>query len=583
MRRLLECLTLAALSFATFEAAFAAVPTSITVQGKLTDAAGVPLAAGPKSFNFKVYASEAGGIPVWPSILGEPQVLASDASGLWIALMGAISPLTESVFADTVRWLEITVDGVTLPRVRLATGPYAHRVATVDGASGGMITSKVSIGSGHTNSGADAFVAGVTNTVSGESSTIPGGVSNIASGDFSLVSGGSFNEASGRHANIGGGLGNYATDSFANVGGGSANAALAKHAAIGGGQQNWSEGALSTIGGGHANTATDMAAFATVGGGHANELDGPFATIGGGDSNHTSTGTGFFGEYATIGGGRGNRAGVIGATVGGGHKNIVYGEVATIGGGRSNFAPSIAGTVAGGFDNYAGDYGFVGGGQNNSAGSNSAVAGGSGNRANPFQFASVGGGENNLAHGLATTVPGGFGNEARGDYSFAAGKFARAAHDNSFVWNSDPTDSVLSDRSEQFMISAGNGVRIDRAAGASKDIDLGDIYKDNLIIAWGSVNADGTILDEFGVSSLSHTVGTGVYRVNLDVTTTGNTANSLVVSAILEVDNIPNSDAAARLIYANMISGDGNSFDIFVTNGSHLAVDNQFMFIVTAR
>lgn len=567
MRRLLECLALIVYSLAPIESASAAVPASITVQGKLTDAAGVPLPAGAKSFNFKIYASELGGVPVWPSILGEPQVLASDASGLWIALMGAISPLTETVFSDTVRWLEVTVDGLTLPRVRLTTGPYAHRVATVDGATGGSITSKVSIGSGHTNTGVDAFVAGA---------------SNITSGDFSVVSGGSFNEASGRYASVGGGLGSYATDSFANVGGGSANAALAKNAAIGGGHQNWSEGAFSTIGGGQANTATDMAVFATVGGGHANELDGPFATIGGGDSNRTSTGTGYFGEYATVGGGRSNVAGVIGATIAGGHKNHAYGEVGAIGGGRSNFVPSIAGTVAGGVDNYAGDYGFVGGGQNNSAGSNSAVAGGSGNRANPFRFSSVGGGENNLAHALASTVPGGSGNEARGDYSFAAGKFARAVHDNSFVWNSDPTDSVLSDRSEQFMISAGNGVRIDRAAGASKEIDLGDIYKDNLIIAWGSVNADGSILDEFGVTSISHTI-TGAYRVNLDVTTTGNTANSLVVSAILEVDNIPTSDATARLIYANMIGGDGNSFDIFITNGSHVATDNQFTFIVTAR
>jgi hypothetical protein len=74
-----------------------------------------------------------------------------------------------------------------------------------------------------------------------------------------------------------------------------------------------------------------------------------------------------------------------------------------------------------------------------------------------------------------------------------------------------------------------------------------------------------------------------VYRINLDVTTTGNTANSLVVVATLEVDNIPTSAAAARSIYANMIGGDGNSFDIFITNGSHVATDNQFTFIVTAR
>lgn len=556
MRRLLECLVLAAFSLTIVQSASAAVPASITVQGRLTDAAGVPLPAGPKSFNFKIFATPAGGgIPIWPSFFGEPQVLSSDASGLWIALMGAISPLTDAVFADTVRWLEVTVDGVTLPRVRLATGPYAHRVATVDGASGGTITSKVSIGPGHTNTGADAFVAGETNTVSGESSTVPGGKSNIASGDFSAVSGGEFNEASGQHASVGGGLGNYATDSFAFVGGGSANAALAEHAVIGGGHQNFAEGVFSSIGSGLGNHASDS--FAHVGGGYVNLSGGVFSTIGGGDSNIAT------GDFSTVSGGETNEASGNYSRIGGGKVNIASGSYSSVSGGVTNEATGHGASVGGGVENRADDdWAVVAGGNANSALATNST---------------VGGGYNNTASGPRSTIPGGTNNIAAGEWSFAAGHRASADHERSFVWGGKET-FVYSDTISQFKIAAQNGVSLSEAAGGSRPIRLGDLYRDNLIVAWGSINADGTILAEFGVSSISHTV-TGQYRINLDVT--ANSSSNLAVSAILEVDAIPNSAATARLIYANMFADD--TFDIFITNGSHVAVDNQFTFIVTAR
>lgn len=541
MRRLLKCLAIAVISFALVEQAFAAVPASITVQGKLTDSTGVPLPAGPKSFNFKIFPSQVTPFPIWPGLLGEPQVLASDASGLWIALMGAISPLTEAVFADTVRWLEVTVDGVILPRVRLATGPYAHRVATVDGASGGTITSKVSIGSGHTNTGSDAFVAGMSNTVSGESSTVPGGKNNIASGAFSAVAGGEFNEASGGHATVGGGLGNYATDSFAFVGGGSANVAVAKNAVVAGGHQNRVEGV-----------------FSTVGGGRGNKVNGRFSAISGGDSNVVSGNS----VYASISGGRSNLAGDYGA----------------IGGGQDNWASSH-GVVSGGEGNLAGLHSVVAGGRNNRVLLGPGTISGGTDNQTTATGATVAGGLRNKGAGIYSMVAGGKDNRAAGDQSMVAGRFAHTVHNHSFVWNSEE-DTVESTRNNQFLISASGGVRISEPAGGSYSNDIGDIFQDNLIVAWGSIAADGSILADFGVSSISHTV-TGAYRINLNAT--ASSSSNLAVSAILEVDVIPNSAATARLIYANMISGDGNSFDIFITNGSHVAIDNQFMFIVTAR
>lgn len=126
----------------------AAAPSSITVQGKLTDSTGSPLAAGTKGFTFRILDAAVSGTQIWPSAGSEAQSLNSDSDGLWIGLVGAVNSLTSDVFADTVRWLEITVNGTTLPRVRLVTGPYAMRVATVDGATGGHISGPVEI-SGH--------------------------------------------------------------------------------------------------------------------------------------------------------------------------------------------------------------------------------------------------------------------------------------------------------------------------------------------------------------------------------------------------------------------------------------------------
>ena len=173
------------------------MPTSITVQGKLTDAGGIPLTAGPKSFVFRLFSASVGGVEIWPGGMGEMQTITSSSDGLWIGLVGAINPLTDPVFSETTRWLEITVNGTVMPRVRLVTGPFAYRVATVDGASGGVITSKVSIGPGHTNTGNDAFVAGQINQVTANYSSVGGGTLNNATGESSVISGGQQNNASG--------------------------------------------------------------------------------------------------------------------------------------------------------------------------------------------------------------------------------------------------------------------------------------------------------------------------------------------------------------------------------------------------
>lgn len=123
--------------------ASAAPPKLITVQGVLTDASGNPLAAGAKSFVFRIFNASSLGTQIWPTVGGEAQNISSNAAGLWTGALGAVNPLTDVVFADSVRWLEVTVNGQVLPRVRLESGPYAMRVATVDGATGGRVSGMV--------------------------------------------------------------------------------------------------------------------------------------------------------------------------------------------------------------------------------------------------------------------------------------------------------------------------------------------------------------------------------------------------------------------------------------------------------
>ncbi len=128
----------------------AGVPTTINVQGRLTDSSGTPFIPGPRVMTFKIYDSATDGTEIWPGGPGETQSVLVYSDGLWSTQIGELTPLTSSVFADSICWLEITVDDghdvtTTLPRFQLVTGPYAQRVATVDGATGGIITSALSV------------------------------------------------------------------------------------------------------------------------------------------------------------------------------------------------------------------------------------------------------------------------------------------------------------------------------------------------------------------------------------------------------------------------------------------------------
>ena len=496
-----------------------AVPQLINFQGILRDGGGNPVADGSYSVAFKIYDAPSAGNVLWT----ETQFVTT-SGGFFNVLLGATNAVPDSAFNSLNRYLGIAVasDLEMSPRFQLVSVGYAYRVNSVDGALGGTITSKVSIGSGHTNTGANAFVAGGSNTASGDYSAVSGGIANVATAYSSTIGGGEYNNVGGRNAVVGGGLQNTASARFSTISGGRDDTASGDYATVGGGVQNTASGELATVAGGGVNTASGN--HATVGGGLGNKARGISSVVCGGNGPTIADSNSALGDYSFIGGGRGNVASgnssvVAGgqgnrtnqsflgystvsggisniantdfATVGGGQYNNASGYISTIGGGIANRAMGSSSTIAGGDSCTAsGDGATVGGGEvnvasgfvstvsggayNSASGAKSVVGGGEFNSSSisystvsggwsnvaSNERATVGGGGNNTASGRYSTVPGGNLNTAAGGYSFAVGRRAKANQAGVFVW-ADSTDAdFASTGANQFLIRATGGVGI---------------------------------------------------------------------------------------------------------------------------
>jgi hypothetical protein len=133
---------------------------------------------------------------------------------------------------------------------------------------------------------------------------------------------------------------------------------------------------------------------------------------------HSANSVGVGHTGATIAGG-GSAGSTCGQSLNAPCSNRVLWGLGAIGGGYANTASAYAATVGGGDSNTAsGGYTIVGGGQYNTA----SDAG-----------AAVGGGRRNVASGEDATIPGGADNLANGDFSFAAGRRAKANNPGAFV------------------------------------------------------------------------------------------------------------------------------------------------------
>lgn len=163
--------------------ATAEVPRMINYQGWLTDAAGAPLDT-TVAMVFSIYDSNLGVTSKWTETHSSVTV----SNGLFSVLLGMGTPpvpIEDSVFNQPERWLGITVGtGAELrPLIRLASVGYSHRVSTVDGATGGVVSGDVTIqsdldvdgdihSSGTISSGNSITIDGTLNTISSSTEKI---------------------------------------------------------------------------------------------------------------------------------------------------------------------------------------------------------------------------------------------------------------------------------------------------------------------------------------------------------------------------------------------------------------------------
>jgi trimeric autotransporter adhesin len=195
-------------------------------------------------------------------------------------------------------------------------------------------------------------------------------------------------------------------------------------------------------------------------------------------------------------------ADVVGATIGGGGVSAPYNgwlcgpggsqfwnkvsaSYGTVGGGECNSVWGVNGTVGGGVENTAAEAATVGGGRYNwGDGKASVIAGGALNGAYG-EGATVAGGVNNRAFGNFATVGGGVDNliGSSGNYSFAAGRRAKANAQGAFVW-ADSTDLDFDPLSypqpggvnNSFNVRATGGVYLVTAVNATSGQPTAGVY-----------------------------------------------------------------------------------------------------------
>ncbi len=112
--------------------AFAEVPERINYQGYLADSTGQAVEDGVYQMVFTIYNAEDAPIGIWSS--GTRDVMVE--KGLFEYKLGSYTPLYDSIFADTNRWLGVRIvgDDEISPRTEFITVPYAYQSLRADSA-----------------------------------------------------------------------------------------------------------------------------------------------------------------------------------------------------------------------------------------------------------------------------------------------------------------------------------------------------------------------------------------------------------------------------------------------------------------
>jgi len=413
-----------------------------------------------------------------------------------------------------------TGSGVFLP---LAGGTMTGAITNTGDPA--ITMGKGNFGTGNSNTGTDAFVAGLNDTASGNYSTVGGGRRNKARGQYSVVSGGGgasaadSNSARGDYSAIGGGYRNTASAIRTTVGGGFQNTASVDAATVAGGYINTASNGSATVAGGNSNVASGNTS--AIGGGFSNIASGGWGTIAGGSTNTAS------GDYATVSGGWANTASLGYAVVGGGEHNIASAYEASVGGGSTNTA--------------SGDYSTVGGGRYNKARSAYSVVAGGGGATEA---------DSNSAIGNWSAIPGGRSNTSSGIYSFAAGRRAKANHTGTFVWADSTNADFTSTGANQFLIRANGNVGINTNSPSSPLTVNGIIQSTTGGIKFPDNSVQTTAATSGGTVT---SVGTGAGLTGGPITTSGTIS---IADNGVTTSKITDSAVTSAKILNGTITGD---------------------------
>lgn len=493
------------------------------------------------------------------------------------------------------------------------------------------------IGGGQANNlNADHGVigGGETNVVSAVHSTVGGGWDNVVSGTESTIGGGQNNQVTARWGTIAGGANNGVTADMGTVGGGENNQVTAPEATISGGHRNQVHAYVSVVSGGHNNFIWRNSTHSGIGsgllnnvgntltsppvthshisGGESNGIGTTGATqvdhsyIGGGQSNLINTAAGLPISHATISGGQGNRTEASTSTIGGGLTNTitVAGRMATIGGGAENTITAAEATIAGGHRNRVDSYvSAIGGGHDGriTANSNAGFIGGGYTNTVDAPFATIGGGQENTARGTHTTIPGGdrlttnpsYAQSAMGFFDAPRGAMGfrpnaatiAASNDPLFIIGNGDVNANLPSNAFEVSYNGHSTVYGVNGSGTVNPSILGATYVDNVIYAWGEIDAGGAINADFGVSNVTP-YGGGVYDVTINVTDPLGNPVTLTQASITVTIVDDAGDYGCAVVTASRIGVPApNTFTVrtYMNNGECRPEDLPFMFKVTGR
>jgi hypothetical protein len=105
----------------------AAIPRLINYQGMLTDDSGDPL-NGNYDIIFKIYNHIQAGNKIWEESHTDVPV----TNGLFNVILGSVTLLDLTFYEAEEYWLDVTVEGEHMPRLRLTSVAFAYRAAVAD-------------------------------------------------------------------------------------------------------------------------------------------------------------------------------------------------------------------------------------------------------------------------------------------------------------------------------------------------------------------------------------------------------------------------------------------------------------------